>query len=223
MFQWTEKFQAHNDWVTLFIILVFILSVYLYRKNPHQFKLLISFWNSKSYFNIYYKEKFANPKNKFNLILTFITLITFSLLSYFFYKKILVSLLGEISIFTFFVSISLVVIIRYEILKLIFELSDQLELYQLTIFKSISFYGMISLYTLFLFSIYHYQFPNNKELFFLITILIICAVNLSHLIVYLRIIRINLQNIVYLILYLCAFKLAPWLWLYKSIYWTKAK
>ncbi len=218
MFQWNEKFQAHNDWITLFIILVFILSVYLYRRNTHQFKLLLSFWNSKSYFNIYDKEKFANPTNTFNLILTLITLITFSLLSYFFYEKILISLLGEISFITFFIVISSLVIARYKILKLFFQLSDKLELFQQTIFRSISFYAMISLYSLFLFSIYHYRFFTNKDLFFFISILVICAVFLSHIIIYLRIIRIKLHNLVYLILYLSAFKIAPWLWLYKFIY-----
>ena len=218
MFQWTEKFQAHQDWITLSIILIFMLSVYLYRRNAHQFKLLISFWNSKSYFNIYDKEKFTNPSNPFNLILTLITLITFSLLGYFFYEKILMSLLGEISFLNFFIVISAVVVARYEILKLICQLSDQLELFQQIVFRSISFYAMISLYALFLFSIYHYRFFTNSTLFFLISIMVICAVYLSHLTIYLRIIRITPFNIVYLILYLCAFKIAPWLWLYKSIY-----
>ena len=218
MFQWTEKFQAHQDWITLSIILIFMLSVYLYRRNAHQFKLLISFWNSKSYFNIYDKEKFTNPSNPFNLILTLITLITFSLLGYFFYEKILMSLLGEISFLNFFIVISAVVVARYKILKLICQLSDQLELFQQTVFRSVSFYAMISLYALFLFSIYQYRFFTNTTLFFLISLLVVCAVYLSHLTIYLRFIRITPHNIVYLILYLCAFKIAPWLWLYKSIY-----
>ncbi len=218
MFQWTDKFQAHQDWISLSIILIFMLSVYLYKRNTHQFKLLIYFWNSKNYFKIYEKEKFTNPSNPFNLILTLITLITFSLLVYFFYEKILMSLLGEISFLNFFIVISAVVVVRYEILKLICQLSDLLELFQQTVFRSVSFYAMISFYAIFLFSIYHYRFFTNSTLFFIISLVIICAVYLSHLTIYIRIIRITPHNIVYLILYLCAFKIAPWLWLYKSIY-----
>ena len=78
---------------------------------------------------------------------------------------------------------------------------------------------MISLYALFLFSVYHYGFPDNSNpSLFLIFLLILCFVFVTQLTVYLRIIRFNQIRIVYLILYLCAFKIAPWLWLYKSIY-----
>ena len=218
MFQWNEKIQANQDWITLSIILIFMLCVYIYKRNTHQFKLLISFWNYKSYFKIYDKEKFTNPSNMFNLTLTLISLITFSLLGYFFYVKILMSFLGEISFLIFFIVNSALVIARYEVLKLIFQLFDQLELFQQTVFRSVSFNAMISLYALFLFSIYHYRLYTNKDLFFILSLIVIIAVYLSHTTIYLRIIRINPYNIFYLILYLCAFKLAPWLWIYKSIY-----
>ena len=218
MFQWIEKLQPQQDWITIIMILVFALCVYLYKRNPHQFKLLVSFWKSKTYFNIYEKEKYVNPLNTFNLILTLISLITISLLSYFFYEKILMSLLGESSFLTFFLVISAMILIRYEVLKLIFEPANQLEIYQHTIFKSISFYAIISIYVLFFFSIYHYRFSTDKNLLMIITLLVLCCVYLSHFSIYLRIIRTNPNSIVYLILYLWTFKIAPWLWLYKSIY-----
>ncbi|MBL6666150.1 MAG: DUF4271 domain-containing protein [Flavobacteriaceae bacterium] len=218
MFQWTEKLQSQQDWITILIVLIFGLSMYLYNRNPHQFKLLVSFWKSKIYFNIYDKEKYANPLHLFNLILTFITLITFSLLSYFFYKKILFSLLGGISFLSFFSVISVMVVLRFGILKLIFQLSNHLEFYKQTVFRSISFYAMISLYAIFIFSVYHFGFPNNTNLLLILILMVLCFVFLTQLTVYLRIIRFNPIRIVYLILYLCTFKIAPWLWLYKSIY-----
>jgi hypothetical protein len=218
MFQWTEKIQLQQDWITVLIILIFTLSVYLFNRNPHQFKLLVCFWRSKSYFNIYDKEKYANPLNMFNLILIFITLITVSLLSYFFYEKILFSLLGGISFLSFLLFISAVVVLRYGLLKLIFQRSNHLELFQQTVFRGISFYAMISLYALFLFSFYHFGFPDNSNFLFLIILLILLFVFVTQLTVYLRIIRFHQIRIVYLILYLCAFKIAPWLWLYKTIY-----
>ena len=89
MFQWTEKLQSQQDWITVLIVLIFGLSMYLYNRNPHQFKLLVSFWKSKIYLNIYDKEKYANPLHLFNLILTFITLITVSLLSFFLQKNLI--------------------------------------------------------------------------------------------------------------------------------------
>ena len=121
MFHWVEKFQAQKDWITLSLVVIFSLTVYLLRINSQQFKLLFFFWNYKSYLKLYDREKFTNLLNPFNLILTFIILFTFSLLGYFFYEKILLSLLGEISFVFFFLVISGMVITRYLILKLIFQ------------------------------------------------------------------------------------------------------
>ena len=218
MFQWAEKFQHQQDWFTLLIILTFISYVHLYSENRNQFKLLVALWKIKTYFKIFDKEKFVNPFLKFNLVLTMISLITFSLLGYFFYDKVLMSLYGEISFFSFYLVVSSLVIIRYWILKLIFKYSNQFKLFQHTVFRSISYYGSISLYTIVFISFYYYRFYDNINLLFIITALIICLVYLSHLTIYIGIIQKNPSSIVYLILYLCAFKIAPWLWLYKSVY-----
>ena len=218
MFQWTEKFEPQQDWVAFIIILIFALCVYLLKFNPHQFKLLVSFWRSNTYFKIYEKEKYVNPLNMFNLTLTMISLITITLLSYFFYEKIMISLLGEISYIIFFLFIYALILIRFFLLKLIFRLANQSEIYSNTIFRSINFYSIISIYSLFFFSIYYYRFPNNNNFLIIIILIILCSAFLSHLSIYVRIIMTNPNRIVYLILYLCTFKISPWLWLYKSIY-----
>ena len=218
MFQWTEKFEPQQDWVALIIILIFSLCVHLLKINPHQFKLLLSFWRSNTYFKIYEKEKYVNNLNMFNLILTMISLITMTLLSYFFYEKIMMSLLGGISYIVFFLFLCAFILIRFFLLKFIFRLANHSEIYLNTIFRSISFYAIISIYSLFFFSIYYYRFPSNNNLLIIIIIVIFCSIFLSHLAIYTRIIMTNPNRLVYLILYLCTFKISPWLWLYKSIY-----
>jgi len=218
MFQWTEKFEPQQDWVTLIIIVIFALCVHLLKINPHQFKLLVSFWRSNTYFKIYEKEKYLNPLNIFNQTIIMISLITTTLLSYFFYEKILLSLVGGISYIIFFLFISSLVFIRHFILRFIFRLANQSEIYLRIIFRSMSFYGIISIYSLFFFSIYYFRFPNNTNFLSIIILMILCSVFLSHLTIYLRIIMTNPNRLVYLILYLCIFKFSPWLWLYKSIY-----
>ena len=179
MFQWTEKFEPQQDWVAFIIILIFALCVYLLKINPHQFKLLVSFWRSNTYFKIYEKEKYVNSLNMFNLTITMISLITITLLSYFFYEKIMMSLLGEISYIIFFLFISALILIRFFLLKLIFRLANQSEIYSNTIFRSINFYSIISIYSLFFFSIYYYRFPSNN-IFLIIIILGFLAMCISH-------------------------------------------
>ena len=218
MFEWTEKFEPQQDWVALIIFLIFALCVHLLKINPHQFKLLVSFWRSNTYFKIYEKEKYVNPSNMFNLTLTPISLITVTLLSYFFYEKIMMSLLGGISYIIFFLLISALILIRFFLLKVVFSLANQSKIYLNTIFRSISFYAIISIYSLFFFSIYYYRFPSNSNFLIIIILIILCSAFLSHLSIYVRIIMTNPNRIVYLILYLCTFKISPWLWLYKSIY-----
>ena len=218
MFQWTEKFEPQQDWVAIIIILIFALCIHLLKINPHQFKLLVSFWRSNTYFKIYAKEKYFNPLNMFNLTLTMISLITITLLSYFFYEKIIMSLLGGISYIIFFLFLSALILVRFFLLKFIFRLANQSEIYLNTIFKSISFYAIISIYSLFFFTIYYYRFPGNNNFLIIIILMIVCSVFLSHLTIYIKIIITSPNRLVYLILYLCTFKISPWLWLYKSIY-----
>ena len=218
MFQWTEKFQPQQDYITILILLVFVLFVYLYRRNQHQFKLLASFWRTKIYFNIYIKEKMVNPFNSFNMILTLISLFTFSLLISLFYNNILMSSYGEISFFTFFVILTSLVIFRYGLLQLIFRLINQSKLYHQTVVMSQGYYGIISLFSLSLISIYYYCFFYNVDLLFFVIILILGGIFLSHMSIYLRIIKEHPVKVIYLILYLCAFKIVPWLWLYNLIY-----
>ena len=218
MFQWTDKFQPQQDYITILILLVFILFVYLYRRNQHQFKLLAFFWSTKIYFNIYIKEKMVNPFNSFNMILTLISLFTFSLLISLFYNNILMSSYGEISFFTFFVILTSLVIFRYGLLQLIFRLINQSKLYHQTVVMSQGYYGIISLFSLSLISVYYYCFFYNVDLLFFVIILILSGIFLSHMSIYLRIIKEHPVKVIYLILYLCAFKIVPWLWLYNLIY-----
>lgn len=218
MFQWTEKFQPQQDYITILILLVFVLFVYLYRRNQHQFKLLASFWRTKIYFNIYIKEKMVNPFNSFNMILTLISLFTFSLLISLFYNNILMSSYGEISFFTFFVILTSLVIFRYGLLQLIFRLINQSKLYHQTVVMSQGYYGIISLFSLLFISVYYYCFFYNVDLLFFVIILILSGIFLSHMSIYLRIIKEHPVKVIYLILYLCAFKIVPWLWLYNLIY-----
>ena len=218
MFQWTEKFQAQQDWITILLLIIFALTTFLYRMEKYQFILLISFWKSKKYFKLYDKEKYYNPLHLFNAILILISLITFSILGYFFYSKILLSFFGKISFISFFSILTGIVVARYGILRFILTFSGHAALYQQIVFKSFNIYGLVSLYGLFFFSFYHYSFITKSNILLFVIILIICLVYISHLIIYFRIIRKNPNYLVYLILYLCAFKIAPWLWLYKSIF-----
>ena len=219
MFQWTEKFEPQQDWVAFIIILIFALCVYLLKINPHQFKLLVSFWRSNTYFKIYEKRKVCQPlkcvqpDNNYDFID-----YGHSFELFFFTKKNYDVLIGRNLIYYFFSIYFCINSNSIFLFKLIFRLANQSEIYSNTIFRSINFYSIISIYSLFFFSIYYYRFPSNNNFLIIIILIILCSAFLSHLSIYLRIIVTNPNRIVYLILYLCTFKISPWLWLYKSIY-----
>ena len=218
MFQWTEKFEPHHDWVNLLVLLIFGLIAFLSNQNYHQLKLLVSFWNYKNYLNIYDKDKFTNPLNLFNLVMMSISLISFSIIGFVIHEKLLMSFLGEISFLLLFGSITGVVVIRYWVLKLIFSNLGVVEFYQHNIFRSISFHFVISVYGILMFSVYYYSFIEMTVLLLILLILIVNSIFIFHFSLYAKIIGKQPSSLIYLILYLCAFKIAPWLWLYNSIY-----
>ena len=137
MFQWTEKFEPQQDWVAFIIILIFALCVYLLKINPHQFKLLVSFWRSNTYFKNLKKKSMSTPKYV-QPDITMISLITITLLSYFFYEKIMMSLLEKSHILFFSIYFC---INSYSIfsLKLIFRLANQSEIYSILFSEASTF------------------------------------------------------------------------------------
>ena len=148
MFELINKLRQNEDWVTLLILLVFFLIVSLYRRNPNQTNILLKFWKINRFSIINQKEQFFNPFSLFNFILLAVIFISYSLLSYFFYERILPSSFGKIPFLYFIISITLTVSFRYFFLKMAIWYSGLTEILGRAIYNSLMFHGSISILSL---------------------------------------------------------------------------
>jgi len=218
MFELIDKLRQNEDWVTLLILLVFFLIVSLYRRNPNQTNILLKFWKINRFSIINQKEQFFNPFSLFNFILLAVIFISYSLLSYFFYERILSSSFGKIPFLYFIISITLIVSFRYFFLKIAIWYSGLTEILGRAIYNSLSLHGSISIFILFNFVIFYYGSNQIQDLILLTSIATSILIIISHTILYFKIALREPQYSFYIFLYICGFKLAPWLWLYKIFY-----
>ena len=218
MFKLIDKLRLNEDWVTFLIILVFFLIVSLRKINPSQTTILFKFWKINSFSIINKKEQFFNPFSLFNFILLVIIFISYSLLSYFFYERILSSSFGNIPFLYFMTSIIFIISFRYFFLKIAIWFSGLTEILGRAIYHSLSLHGSISIFVLFNFVIFYYGSNQIHDLILFISIATSILIILSHAILYFKIALREPQYSFYIFLYICGFKLAPWLWLYKIFY-----
>ena len=218
MFELINKLRQNEDWVTFLILFVFFLIVSLYKINPSQTTLLLKFWKINNLSIINQKEQFFNPLSLFNFILLAIIFISYSLLSYFFYERILPSSFRKIPFLYFIISMIFIVSFRYFFLKIAIRYSGLTEMLVRAIYNSLSFHGSISLFVLFNFVIFYYGSNQIQVLILLTSIATSILIIISHTILYFKIALQEPQYSFYIFLYICGFKLAPWLWLYKIFY-----
>ena len=160
-------------------------------------------------------EKRLSKSNYFNLFnsywFLFITsIITFVIDSFINFKN-------PYDLFKIWLIIAIICISRYLLVRFIFNTYIDYNLN----FLSNKIYNLsihAAFFAFIIVLINSYFFSYNS--FFLKTLISICliiymAAQLSNYLYFIR--RVNLKLIVYFILYLCAFKLAPWIWLYSNI------
>ena len=207
-----------KDFYSIYL-LVFLISIFIF-KIFNSTKLIYLFnrfrYSMTNFFpGISEEEKRSSKSNYFNLFnsywFLFITsIITFIIDSFINFKN-------PYDLFNIWLIIAIICISRYLLVRFIFNVYID---YNLSFFSN-KIYNLSIIAAFFAFIIVFinsYYFSYNS--FFLKTLISICLIiyMVAQLNNYLYLIRRgNLKLIVYFILYLCAFKLAPWIWLYSNI------
>ena len=207
-----------KDFYSIYL-LVFLISIFIF-KIFNSTKLIYLFNRFKySMTNLFpgisEEEKGLSKLNYFNLFnsywFLFITsIITFVIDSFINFKN-------PYDLFKIWLIIAIICISRYLLVRFIFNTYIDYNLN----FLSNKIYNLsihVAFFAFIIVLINSYFFSYNS--FFLKTLISICliiymAAQLSNYLYFIR--RVNLKLIVYFILYLCAFKLAPWIWLYSNI------
>jgi len=207
-----------KDFYSIYL-LVFLISIFIF-KIFNSTKLIYLFNRFKySMTNLFpgisEEEKGLSKSNYFNLFnsywFLFITsIITFVIDSFINFKN-------PYDLFKIWLIIAIICISRYLLVRFIFNTYIDYNLN----FLSNKIYNLsihVAFFAFIIVLINSYFFSYNS--FFLKTLISICLIiymasQLSNYLYFIR--RVNLKLIVYFILYLCAFKLAPWIWLYSNI------
>ena len=213
MLEVEEIIKSNKDWVSIFFLLSLLILAFLKNIDKKKFGLLIYSVNSEKYFSIYAKEKKINYFDLFNILkIIFIIIIKSILLTF-----IIDELISFQTFKTVFLIILIIIVSRYLFLKYVFRFLNLENLFDQLIFKSISSYFRISLFTFPLLLIYRYALPNSITFLFLVSFLIAFLIFFVHLIIYYKITHNRTSSFLYIILYLCAFKITPWLLVYGYI------
>ena len=204
----------YNIYLLVFLISIFIFKIFNSTKLIYLFNRFK--YSMTNFFpGISEEEKRSSKSNYFNLFnsywFLFITsIITFVIDSFINFKN-------PYDLFKIWLIIAIICISRYLLVRFIFNAYIDYNLN----FVSNKIYILSITAAFFAFIIVlinSYYFSYNS--FFLKILISICLIiyMVAQLNNYLYLIwRGNLKLIVYFILYLCAFKLAPWIWLYSNI------
>jgi len=204
----------YNIYLLVFLISIFIFKIFNSTKLIYLFNRF-KYSMTNLFPGISEEDKGLSKSNYFNLFnsywFLFITsIITFVIDSFINFKN-------PYDLFKIWLIIAIICISRYLLVRLIFNTYIDYNLN----FISNKIYSLSITATFFAFIIIlinSYYFSYNS--FFLKTLISICliiymAAQLNNYLYLIR--RVDLKLIVYFILYLCAFKLAPWIWLYSNI------
>ena len=204
----------YNIYLLVFLISIFIFKIFNSTKLIYLFNRF-RYSMTNLFPGISEEEKRLSKSNYFNLFnsywFLFITsIITFIIDSFINFKN-------PYDLFKIWLIIAIICISRYLLVRFIFNAYIDYNLN----FVSNKIYNLsitLAFFAFIIVLINSYYFSYNS--FFLKTLISICLIiyMVAHLSNYLYLIRRgNLKLIVYFILYLCAFKLAPWIWLYSNI------
>jgi hypothetical protein len=217
MFEWTDRLQASGDWITFILFMIFALLAFLSQRHYSQFRLFVDIRNLNNYLNIYGKDKYLSNLHEFNLILFFISLLTYALYAHFFYQKILISYLGRILFHEILIFLFSFVVIRYFVLKMILNPIGLKKKLDQVCFESITIRGLTGIMGSCFLLLYHFTFPDNYNFLFISLLIVFTSSLIYHITIYIEITRKKPMHLFYIILYLCGFKIAPWLWLYSIL------
>ena len=217
MFEWTDRLQASGDWITFILFMIFALLAFLSQRHYSQFRLFVDIRNLNNYLNIYGKDKYLSNLHQFNLILFFISLLTYALYAHFFYQKILISYLGRILFHEILIFLFSFVVIRYFVLKMILNSIGLKKKLDQVCFESITIRGLTGIMGSCFLLLYDFTFPDNYNFLFISLLIVFTSSLIYHITIYIEITRKKPMHLFYIILYLCGFKIAPWLWLYSIL------
>jgi len=211
MFKATKIIHQNSDWITLTIVLIFVVLVLLKVIYKDRLYYESALFFSKKYLTIYFNKEKNLILNLFQVALFIVKLLVLSLIFYFanVYFKIYPNPLSFHMYILLFFGIGLYFSMHFLIGLLLAFLFDFKNEYMKVIHSKISYFNNLILWLLpfLIFSIYANKF---QELLIRITFLVfVLLLILRYILILFYNNKLIYNNFFYFILYLCALEIAP--------------
>ena len=220
MGDWIYRPDLEADWMSLIFLFNLVIILILYKLDSNRLKSLIKIFKLRIYLGKYSNEKELNFFSYFNTFSFFIIIFALTLIYFSFLSHYLIPLNNHIEYYYFALGIFIVFFCRYLLIQFLSnELGFQKSI-KLVFYKNFSLATQISIIIIGLVFLWNYSI---LPLIFIETILALMYLYwiINQFGIFFSFFKSRSEDLIYIILYLCAFKLAPWIWIYILLVETK--
>ncbi len=220
MGDWIYRPEQEADWISLIFLFSLVIILILYKLDSNRLKSLIKIFKLRIYLGKYSNEKELNFFSYFNTISFFIIIFALSLIYFSFLSHYLIPINNHIEYYYFVLVIFIVFFCRYLLIQFISNKLGFKKNIKLVFYKNFSLATQISIIIIGLVFLWNYSI---LPLIFIESILVLIYLYwiINQFGIFFSFFKSRSEDLIYIILYLCAFKLAPWIWIYILLVETK--
>ena len=220
MGDWIYRPDLEADWMSLIFLFNLVIILILYKLDSNRLKSLIKIFKLRIYLGKYSNEKELNFFSYFNTFSFFIIIFALSLIYFSFLSHYLIPINNHIQYYYFVLVIFIVFFCRYLLIQFISNKLGFKKNIKLVFYKNFSLATQISIIIIGLVFLWNYSI---LPLIFIESILVLIYLYwiINQFDIFFSFFKSHSEDLIYIILYLCAFKLAPWIWIYILLVETK--
>ena len=220
MGDWIYRPDLNADWMSLIFLFNLVIILILYKLDSNRLKSLIKIFKLRIYLGKYSNEKELNFFSYFNTFSFFTIIFALSLIYFSFLSHHLIQINNHIEYYYFLLGIFIVLFFRYLLIQFISNKLGFQKSIKLVFYKNFSLATQISIIIIGLVFLWNY---STIPLIFIESILVLMYLYwiINQFDIFFSFFQSRSEDLIYIILYLCAFKLAPWIWIYILLVETK--
>ncbi len=220
MGDWIYRPDLEADWMSLIFLFNLVIILILYKLDSNRLKSLIKIFKLRIYLGKYSNEKELNFFSYFNTFSFFIIIFALTLIYFSFLSHYLIPLNNHIEYYYFALGIFIVFFCRYLLIQFLSNKLGFQKSIKLVLYKNFSLATQISIIIIGLVFLWNYSI---LPLIFIESILVLMYLYwiINQFGIFFSFFKSRSEDLIYIILYLCAFKLAPWIWIYILLVETK--
>ena len=220
MGDWIYRPDLKADWMSLIFLFNLVIILILYKLDSNRLKSLIKIFKLRIYLGKYTNEKELNFFSYFNTFSFFIIIFALSLIYFSFLSLHLIQINNHFEYYYFLLGIFIVLFFRYLLIQFISNKLGFQKSIKLVFYKNFSIATQISIIIIGLVFLWNYSI---LPLIFIESILVLMFLYwiINQFSIFFSFFKSRSEDLIYIILYLCAFKLAPWIWIYILLVETK--